>query len=54
MKRHLPRDIFGALKIIINLNLCSVDTIGLHISPTVLEYCNIYIVELKGYINHPM
>ncbi len=31
-------NIYGALKIIINLNLSDVDTIGLHIPPTALEY----------------
>ncbi len=32
-------DIYGALKIIINLNnLSDVDTIGLHIPPTALKY----------------
>ena len=30
--------IFGALKIIINLNVCNVETIGLQICSTVLEY----------------
>ena len=38
VKRHLPHDIYGTLKIIINLKLSNVDTTGLRILPTVLQY----------------